>query len=94
MTVQIITQEGTPVDDQPEEDASTFEEEFRETAEDVAKDILTGFRKFKNSTILKIGIVAVAIKVVGVAGQIIIENQRLKAALKDRQQQREHGDDK
>lgn len=89
--MRIITQEGAPVDEEPEESASdpTPEEDIRAIAQDIHK----GIRRFKNSTIIKLGIVAVAIKVVGVAGQIIIENQRLKAAHKDRQQ-REQGDDK
>lgn len=80
----IITQEGTPVDGKPEEPAEEYSPE--EDIRDIAKDIHKGFRKFRDSTLIKVGIIAVAIKIVGVAGQVIIENQRLKAALKDRQQ--------
>ena len=87
----IITQEGTPVDEKPEEDEY---EEYSpdDDLRDMAQDALKGFRRFKNSIILKVGLVAVAIKVIDVAGRIIIENQRLNAALKDRQQQREQDD--
>lgn len=85
--MRIVTQEGTPVDDSRDEYGSP-QEEIRAIAEEVQ----TGLRKFKNSAIFKIGVIAVALKIVGVAGEIIIENQRLKAALKYRQQ-REQGEE-
>lgn len=88
MTVQVITQEGKPVGEPPkvepedvQDDAQEipgFEADVRAMAEDMAK----GIRRFKNGIILKIGLVAVAIKVVDVVGKIVIENQRLKAAQK------------
>lgn len=92
MSAKIITQEGTPVDGCPEENEEpTLAEDLRALAEDVNEG-LVGFRKFRNSAILKIGIVAVAIKVVGVVGQIIIENQRLKAARQERQEERDQNE--
>lgn len=94
MSFKIITQEGVPIGEDIPEEKEPPVEEFQAAAEDVANDILKSFRKFKNGTIFKIGLIAVAVKIVGVTGQIIIENQRLKAALKDRQQEREQGDEK
>lgn len=88
----IITQEGTPVDEEPEEYEEYEEYSPEEDLRNIAKDFTKGFRKFRDGTLFKIGIIAVAIKVVGVAGQIIIEKQRLNAALKDRQQERERDD--
>lgn len=87
----IITQQGDPVSETPEPE----EEEVIDLLDGVAKEInegIKGFRKFRNGIILKVGVIAVALKVVSVAGQIIIENQRLKATLKDRQQ-REQDDE-
>lgn len=77
---KIITQEGAPVDDKPEGEEDVFS--TFEPLEDIAKEInegVAGLRKFKNSIIVKVGIVAVALKVIDVAGKIIMENQRLKA---------------
>lgn len=87
----IITQEGAPVEEELTDENTDGYEEYspEEDIRAIAQDALKGFRRFKNSTILKVGIIAVAIKVVGVAGQIIIENQRLKAAAKERQERRE-----
>jgi hypothetical protein len=91
VTVQTITQDGQPVDDEPNlDDDSTFGddlddvlEDVRAIAEDVTKDVFKGFRRFKNGIILKVGMIAVAVKVVDVIGKIVIENQRLKAAHKN-----------
>jgi hypothetical protein len=89
MTVQTITQDGTPVDDEPDLEGSegyTDEDAFedvRAMAEDMTKDVLKGFRRFKNGIIFKVGLIAVAVKVVDVVGKIVIENQRLKAAQKN-----------
>lgn len=82
--VNIIKQDGTPVDDErPEEEPETPTpmEDLKSIAEDINEG-LQGFRKFRNSIIFKVGIVAVAIKVIDVAGKIILENQRLKAEAK------------
>jgi hypothetical protein len=75
--MKIITQEGSSVDEQNE--YATPEPTPDDDIRAMAKDIYTGFRKFKNSMLVKIGIIAVTIKVVDVAGKIIMENQRLKA---------------
>lgn len=88
MTVQTITQDGQPVDNEPNLDDTEFGDDpledvlddVRSMAEDVTKDVLKGFRRFKNGIILKVGMIAVAVKVVDVIGKIVIENQRLKAA--------------
>lgn len=76
---RIITQEGDPID-APEEPATepTLDEDLR----DIAKDINKGLKRFRNNTILKIGAVIVALRIVNVTGAIIIENQRLKAKQK------------
>jgi len=81
----IITQEGTPVHEKPEEEFEepTPEEDIRAIAEDIHK----GLKRFRNNTILKVGAVIVALRIVNVAGAIIIENQRLKA--KQKQQDEE-----
>lgn len=77
MSLKVITQEGEPVDENSEEvqDDYSPEDDIRAMAEDIAK----GVRKFKNGVLFKIGVIAVALKVVDVAGKIILENQRLKA---------------
>lgn len=81
----IITQEGDPVREQisDEETDPTPEDDIRAIAEDIHK----GLRRFRNNTILKVGAVIVALRIVNVAGAIIIENQRLKA--KQKQQDEE-----
>lgn len=78
--MKIVTQEGEPVTDKVDPEEFTVpsmspEEDIRE----IAKDIHKGLKRFRNSAILKVGIVVVALRVVNVAGAIIIENQRLKA---------------
>jgi hypothetical protein len=81
---QIITQQGTPVDDKTtEEESETLNptDDLRAIAEDI-NDGIKGFRKFRNSIILKIGIVVVAIKTIDVVGKIVLENQRMKAKLR------------
>jgi hypothetical protein len=86
--VKIITQDGSPVDDEPQpgpDEEPTLGEEFRGIEEDVramAEDVAKGIRRFKNGVLFKIGLIAVSIKVVDVVGRIIIENQRLKAGQK------------
>ena len=77
-TIKIITQEGAPVNDLPEEEDEVLEE-IKETLAKEINEGIAGFRKFKNSIIIKVGVVAVAIKLLDVAGKIIMENQRLKA---------------
>ena len=77
MSIKIITQEGSPVDEQNED--ATPEPTPDDDIRAMAKDIHTGFRKFKNSMLIKIGIIAVTIKVIDVMGKIVMENQRLKA---------------
>lgn len=76
----IITQEGTPVSREPEEEFEepTPEEDIRAMAEDIRK----GLKRFRNNTILKVGAVIVALRIVNVAGAIIVENMRLKAKQK------------
>lgn len=84
MSSQIITQQGTPVDDKTtEEESETLNptDDLRAIAEDI-NDGIKGFRKFRNSIILKIGIVVVAIKTIDVVGKIVLENQRMKAKLR------------
>jgi hypothetical protein len=78
--VKIITQEGAPVSDIPPEESEEYapEEDIRAIAEDIHK----GLRRFRNNTILKVGAVIVALRIVNIAGAIIIENQRLKAKQK------------
>lgn len=78
--MKIVTQEGDPVTDKvdPEEftvPKITPEDDIREIANDIRK----GLKRFRNNTIFKVGLVVVALRVVNVAGAIIIENQRLKA---------------
>lgn len=76
----IITQEGAPIDEEFVEEPEEYapDEELRE----IARDIHKGLKKFRNNTILKIGAVIVALRIVNVTGAIIIENQRLKAKQK------------
>ena len=77
--MNIVTQEGTPVEDTPvERGEPTSEEDVR----DIIKDIQKGLRRFRNSAIIQFGVVLVALRVVNVAGAIVIENQRLKAKQK------------
>ena len=49
----------------------------------IAQDIHKGLRQFKNSTLFKIGLIVVSVKVVDVIGRIVIENQRLKTTQQD-----------
>jgi t-SNARE complex subunit (syntaxin) len=79
---KIITQQGEPVDDTSSDKESEIPappiEDIRAAIKDINEGV-RGFRKIRNSIILKFGIVLVTIKVVDVAGKIIMENQRLKA---------------
>jgi hypothetical protein len=78
---KIITQQGEPVEDKPEETDEQYNpaEEF----EAIAKDIHKGVKKFRDGFLFKIGLIAVSIKIVDVVGKIVLENQRLKAKQKD-----------
>jgi t-SNARE complex subunit (syntaxin) len=79
---KIITQQGEPVDGRVIDGESEIPtppiEDIRAAINDINEGV-KGFRKIRNSIILKFGIVLVTIKVVDVAGKIIMENQRLKA---------------
>ena len=79
--VKIIRQDGSPVDDEPKE---TEDEQYNplEDVEALAKDIHKGVKKFRDGFLFKVGLIAVAVKVVDVVGKIVMENQRLKAAKK------------
>lgn len=83
MSGKIITQQGDPVEaaDEKVEEPSPAED-LRAIAEDINEGLnegLKGLRRFRNSIILKVGAVAVALKVIDVVGKIVMENQRLKA---------------
>lgn len=81
---KIVTQEGAPVDEMPEETSEHYEgaDVFEEAAKEITKGV-QGLRKFRNSIIIKVGLVAVALKAIDVAGKIILENQRLRAKTQD-----------
>lgn len=74
---KIITQYGDPVEGDTQEEPLPIDD-IQALTEGINESI-TGFRKIRNSFILRVGAVAVAIKLVDVAGKIIMENQRLKA---------------
>lgn len=86
--MKIITQDGAPVDEEltPEGDRIGHFE-GQEAVEELAKEVHKGLKRFRNNTILKIGAVIVALRIVNVAGAIIIENQRLKAKQKQDEEQ-------
>lgn len=79
--VKIITQQGEPVEEPEDAHEPSPAEDIRAIAEDINEG-LKGFRKFRNSIILKVGAVAVALKVIDVVGKIVMENQRLKSEAK------------
>ena len=86
--MKIVTQEGSPVDVKDVE--PTPQEDLADIIDDVegaAKKLHKGVKKFSNSVIFKVGLVAVAIKAIDVVGKIILENQRLKS--EERRQQDE-----
>jgi hypothetical protein len=71
-----ITPTGEPVEDKTDESEEEYSPE--EDLRGIAQDIHKGYLKFRNSAILRIGVIVVALRVVNVAGAIIIENQRAK----------------
>lgn len=92
---QIIKQDGSPVDDEPKVDedeisAQTPVEDLKALAEDVQEGLdkaTKAAKKFRDGFLFKVGIIAVAIKAIDVAGKIILENQRLKAEAKKADEQ-------
>ncbi len=88
--VKIIKQDGSPVDDETaEKPREVFDgpEAFDEIAKEINDGInkgLKGIRRFRNGIMFKLGLIAVAVKALDVAGKIIIENQRLKAEFKQK----------
>lgn len=86
---RIITPEGDPVDEEHTDDGDRIGYfEGQEAVEELAKEVKKGLNRFRNNTILKIGAVIVALRIVNVAGAIIIENQRLKAKQKQQDEEK------
>lgn len=82
--MRIVRQDGTPVNEPPEENVDdSFPRPEDEDIRAMARDLHQGFLRFKNSVLFKVGVIAVVIKTIDVAGKIIVENQRLKAGLRD-----------
>ena len=80
---KIVTQEGIPVSEKPEDDNEGWERyEGMEAVEEAAKELSKGIKKFRDGFLFKVGLIAVAVKVVDVVGKVVMENQRLKAAKK------------
>jgi hypothetical protein len=78
---QVITQNGDPVDDKGEEEDENFEP--LENLAEAINEVSSGVRKFRNSIIIKVGIVLVTMKALDVVGKIIIENNRAKRESND-----------
>jgi hypothetical protein len=91
----IIKQDGSPVDDHPEQpdDVETLTEatdHFVDAAKELNEEFTKGLKsvkKFRDGFLFKVGLIAVAIKAIDVVGKIIIEDRRTKA--EERRQQDE-----